>query len=110
MNRVWKLDQKHILQLGSTTGLKRSCKVGVKCGLQLDFIPSLKCGWDRLPEPRSAVWGQLGTRRGRSGGKAGSMWRFPIPVSWIFGLKPSLQLGHTLGLKRGWKVSLKLGL
>ena len=54
--------------------------------------------------------GQLGTRRGRSGGKAGSLRRFPIPVGWILSLKRSLQLGPTLGLKRGWKDGLKLGL
>ena len=110
LHRVWKLDQEHILQLGSTTGLKRSCKVGVKCSLQLDLMPSLKRGWDRLPEPRSAAWGQMGTRRGRSGGKVGVLRRFPIPVCWIFGLEPSLQLGHTSGLKCTWKVRLKLGL
>ena len=54
--------------------------------------------------------GQLGTRRGRSGGKAGVLRRFPIPVGWMLGLKHSLQLGPTLGLKRGWKVGLRLGL
>ena len=45
-----------------------------------------------------------------SGGKAGSLRRFPIPVGWTFGLKRSLQLGPTLGLKRGSKDGLKLSL
>ena len=54
---------------------------------------------------------QLGKRRGRSGGKAGSLRRFPIPVvGWTLSLKRCLQLGPTLGLKRGSKDGLKLSL
>ena len=41
---------------------------------------------------------------------AGSLRRFPIPVGWILSLEPSLQLGPTLGLKRGWKDGLNFGL
>ena len=54
--------------------------------------------------------GQLGERRGRSGGKAGFLRRFPIPFVWTLSLKRSLQLGPTQGLKRGWKDVLKLSL